>query len=30
MNDIPWNKIALAEFRSLACLSKDEDIILQD
>lgn len=30
MNDIPWNKIALAEFRSLACLSGDEDIVLQD
>lgn len=30
MNDIPWNKIALAEFRSLACLSVDENIVLQD
>lgn len=30
MNDILWNKIALAEFRSLACLSADEDQILQD
>lgn len=30
MNDIPWNKIALAEFRSLACLSGEEDIVLQD
>lgn len=30
MNDIPWNKIALAEFRSLACLSDEEDIVLQD
>lgn len=30
MNDIPWNKIALAEFRSLACLTKEEDTILQD
>lgn len=30
MNDIPWNKIALAEFRSLACLSVEEDIVLQD
>lgn len=30
MNDIPWNKIALAEFRSLACLSADENIVLQD
>lgn len=30
MNDIPWNKIALAEFRSLACLSEEENIVLQD
>ncbi len=30
MNDIPWNKIALAEFRSLACLTADEDMILQE
>ena len=30
MNDILWNKIALAEFRSLACLSAEEDDILQD
>lgn len=30
MNDIPWNKIALAEFRSLACLSGEEDVVLQD
>ena len=30
MNDIPWNKIALAEFRSLACLSDEENIVLQD
>lgn len=30
MNDILWNKIALAEFRSLACLSQEEDKILQD
>lgn len=30
MNDIPWNRIALAEFRSLACLSEEEDIVLQD
>lgn len=30
MNDIPWNKIALEEFRSLACLSDEEDIVLQD
>lgn len=30
MNDILWNKIALAEFRSLACLSEEEDHVLQD
>lgn len=30
MNDIPWNKIALAEFRSLACLTAEEDAVLQD
>lgn len=30
MNDILWNKIAVAEFRSLACLSEEEDTILQD
>lgn len=30
MNDILWNKIALSEFRSLACLSDEEDIVLQD
>lgn len=30
MNDIPWNKIVLAEFRSLACLTEDENTILQD
>ena len=30
MNDIQWNKITLAEFRSLACLSADENIVLQD
>lgn len=30
MNDIPWNKIALAEFRSLACLTADEDMVLQE
>lgn len=30
MNDIQWNKIALAEFRSLACLSVEENIVLQD
>lgn len=30
MNDIPWDKIILADFRSLACLTDDEDIVLQD
>lgn len=30
MNDIPWNKIVLDEFRSLACLSEEENIVLQD
>lgn len=30
MNDIKWSKISLAEFRSLACLSDEEDIVLQD
>lgn len=30
MNDIMWNKISLAEFRSLACLSDEENVILQD
>ena len=30
MNDIPWNKIVLAEFRSLACLTEDENTLLQD
>ena len=30
MNDILWNKVALAEFRSLACLSPEEDSVLQD
>lgn len=29
MNDILWNRIALKEFRSLACLSEDEDKVLQ-
>lgn len=28
MNDIPWNKIILAEFRSLAILTDEEDKIL--
>ena len=30
MNDILWNKVALAEFRDLACLSAEEDKVLQD
>lgn len=30
MNDISWNKIALSEFRSLAFLSAEENIVLQD
>jgi len=30
MNDIPWNKIVLDEFRSLTCLSEDENAVLQD
>lgn len=30
MNDIPWNKIVLDEFRSLACLSEEENTVLQD
>ena len=30
MNDIPWNKIILDEFRYLARLTEDEDKILQD
>ena len=30
MNDIVWNKIILAEFRSLACLTPEENTILQD
>ena len=30
MNDISWNKISLAEFRSLACLSVEENVVLQD
>lgn len=29
-NDILWNKIMLREFRDLACLSEDEDAVLQD
>ena len=30
MNDIRWNKISLAEFRSLACLTAEEDEVLTD
>lgn len=30
MNDIPWNKIILTEFRTLACLTPEEDTTLQD
>ena len=30
MNDIPWDKIVLSEFRYLACLTELEDKILQD
>lgn len=30
MRDIRWNKISLAEFRSLACLTAEEDAVLTD
>ena len=30
MNDIRWNKISLAEFRSLACLTAEENEVLTD
>lgn len=30
MHDIRWNRIALAEFRSLVCLTADEEAVLQD
>ena len=30
MNDIRWNKISLAEFRSLACLTVEENEVLKD
>lgn len=30
MNDIRWNEISLAEFRSLARLTKDESAVLED
>ena len=30
MNDIPWNKIILAEFTALACLTPEENTVLLD
>lgn len=30
MNDILWNRITLREFQSLACLSEEENAVLQD
>ena len=30
MNDIPWNRIILSDFRSLACLTDEEKTVLQD
>ena len=30
MKDIPWNKIILREFESLACLSEEETAVLYD
>ena len=30
MKDIPWNRIMMREFESLACLSEDEAIVLHD
>lgn len=30
MNDIDWDKIMIAEFRSLVYLSEDEEIVLMD
>ena len=30
MKDIVWNQIMLREFRSLACLSKAEELVLKD
>ena len=30
MNDIPWNKIILDDFRYLASLTKEEEEVLQD
>ena len=29
-NDLVWNNIMLKEFRSLACLSEEEDLVLTD
>lgn len=29
MKDLRWNKIMLAEFRSLVCLTEDEDHVLE-
>lgn len=30
MNDIPWNKIILDDFRYLSRLTEEEELILQD
>ena len=30
MNDIPWNRVILAEFKRLACLTDDEILVLDD
>ena len=30
MRDIRWNTVMLAEFRSLACLTADENEVLKD
>lgn len=30
MNDIPWNKIILDDFRYLSRLTEEEDLILRD
>lgn len=30
MKDIQWNQIMLREFRTLACLSEEEEIVLRD
>ena len=29
-NDVVWDNIMLKEFRSLACLSEEEDLVLTD